>query len=172
MTTEQPSSTPQQPSRRKEPSLNPPSYVLNQHGGRVLEPGSAVQLKGQQIRPTVYVGSRLLVRNSALADVREALDRAAAAGGLKTSYRPVDPELQALAERYELTELAGRVLVTRVEFEPASDQPATPPDAWQVLQNFRSLVGPGSDQSHQVSLEHLLAANTGNEPRQWLCIRM
>src|SRR5947209_8574193 len=76
------------PRRRREPSLNPPPEVLNKHGGRVLDPSSAVRLPGQPaIRPTVYVGSRLLVRSAKLGDgVLAALNQAAAESNVRIAF--------------------------------------------------------------------------------------
>ena len=49
---------------RKEPSLNPPKYLLNRHGGRVLDPSSAVRSANQPaVRPTVYVGGQQVSYN-------------------------------------------------------------------------------------------------------------
>lgn len=67
------SSTPSVPSarspRRREPSLSPPEYVLTRHGGRVLDPTTAVRLRNQpSLRATVYVGGRLLLRGAAVVD--------------------------------------------------------------------------------------------------------
>src|ERR1700709_965698 len=87
-------------SRRKEPSLEPPAYVLNQHGARVLDPVNAIRTRGQAVRPTIYVGARLLVRNVALAAARSTPSRAAAAFGLRATSRPVDRELAALTSRH------------------------------------------------------------------------
>ncbi len=154
------------PRRRREPSLNPPPEVLNKHGGRVLDPANAVQLPGQpQIRPTVYVGARLLVRSAKLdGDLLAALNQAAAEANLRLMFDPADLELFELARRAGLEELALRVLTTRVRLAAATDRPAAPPDAWQVLQTFRAIVGPANPLASQVSLDHLLTASRGTGP--------
>ena len=146
--------------RRREPSLNPPAEVLNTHGGRVLDPSSAVRLPGQPpLRPTVYVGARLLVRSVKLDDaVLPALNQAATEAGLRLAFDEADATLLELAREAGLEELALRVLATRVRLEPATDKPAAPPDAWKVLQNYRSIVGPANPAAYQVSLDHLLTA--------------
>ena len=149
--------------RRREPSLKPPVEVLNKHGGKVLDPSSAVRLPGQPpIRPTVYVGARLLVRSVKLDDeVLPALNQAATEAGLRLVFDEADANLLDLARQAGLEDLALRVLATRVRLEAATDKPAAPPDAWKVLQNFRSIVGPDSPAASQVSLDHLLTATSG-----------
>ncbi|HEY0166845.1 MAG TPA: S8/S53 family peptidase [Jatrophihabitans sp.] len=151
------------PRRRREPSLNPPPEVLNKHGGRLLDPSSAVRLPGQPaIRPTVYVGWRLLVRSVKLDDeVLPALNQAASESNLRLVFDQADAKLLGLARQAGLEDLALRVLATRVRLEPASDKPAAPPDAWQVLQSFRSIVGSDNPAASQVSLDHLLTATDG-----------
>jgi len=151
-----------QPRRRREPSLNPPPEVLNKHGGRVLDTANAVRLPGQPpIRPTVYVGARLLVRSVNLDDrVLPALNRAASEANLRLVFDKADATLLEQARKAGLEELALRVLTTRVGLEPATDKPAAPPDAWRVLQNFRAIVGPTNPIANQVSLDHLLTATT------------
>ncbi|MEO6503872.1 MAG: S8/S53 family peptidase [Jatrophihabitantaceae bacterium] len=146
--------------RRREPSLNPPAEVLTKHGGRLLNPSNAVRLPGQPaIRPTVYVGSRLLVRSVKLDDeVLPALNQAASESNLRLVFDQADAKLLALARQAGLQDLALRVLTTRVRLEPATDKPAAPPDAWQVLQSFRAIVGPDNPAANQVSLDHLLSA--------------
>jgi len=149
--------------RRREPSLNPPAEVLNRHGGRLLDPGSAVRLPGQPpVRPTVYVGARLLVRSVKLDDaVLPALNQAASESNLRLVFDPADADLLQVARQAGLEELALRVLATRVRLEPATDRPAAPPDAWHVLQSYRAIVGPASPAANQVSLDHLLTATNG-----------
>jgi subtilisin family serine protease len=149
--------------RRREPSLNPPAEVLNKHGGRLLDPASAVRLPGHPpVRPTVYVGARLLVRSVKLDDeVLPALNQAASESNLRLVFDPADANLLELARQAGLEELALRVLATRVRLEPATDKPAAPPDAWHVLQSYRAIVGPSSPAARQVSLDHLLTATGG-----------
>jgi len=148
------------PRRRREPSLNPPPEVLNRHGGRVLDPSSAVRLPGQPpVRPTVYVGARLLARSGKLdGDVLSALNQAAAEANLRLVFDPADAQLLELARGVGLEKLALRVLTTRLRLEAATDKPAAPPDAWQVLQTYRAIVGPDSPAANQLSLDHLLTA--------------
>ena len=50
-------------SAQREPYV-PPGSVLDQVDGRVLDPGTALSVKGVRPRSTVYVGPRLLVSRS------------------------------------------------------------------------------------------------------------
>ena len=110
----------QRRARRREPSLNPPPYILNQHGARVLDPTNAVRAPGQPaVRATVYVGSQLLVRDADVAGGARAADQ----GGqlrwsLDATFVPLDPQLLAVAERHGLRELADRTLASRVVLTP------------------------------------------------------
>jgi len=55
--------------KQRPPRMTPPPYVLDNHGGIVLDPSSALKLKDEQLRPTLYVGSSLLVRTTDLKNV-------------------------------------------------------------------------------------------------------
>ena len=55
----------------------PPREVLSQLFGRVLDPGTAMRVKGVTPRPTAYVGHRLLVPTLRVADVVPVLAEAA-----------------------------------------------------------------------------------------------
>ena len=140
--------------------------MLTKHGGRVLDPAVAVRLPGHPpVRPTVYVGARLLVRSVKLDDeVLPALNQAASESNLRLVFDPADANLLELARQSGLESLALRVLATRVRLEPATDKPAAPPDAWHVLQSYRAIVGPASPAANQVSLDHLLTATNGFYP--------
>src|SRR5690349_10174213 len=48
------------PSAQREPAV-PPRHVLDQVSGRVLDPGTALTIKGVTPRSTVYVGPRLTI---------------------------------------------------------------------------------------------------------------
>ena len=161
MTSEPPNSPTSAQAHRREPSLSPPPYVLDKHGSRVLDPDSAVRVKGQTIRPTVYVGASLLVRARDWADerVQSALGSAARSSGLRPVPQPADPELQALAQQAELVELGDRLLMVKVALEPLDEHnPAAPPDAWPVLQQYRVLVRDEPGLADVVTLDHLLTA--------------
>src|SRR6185312_10333701 len=145
---------------RKEPSLNPPRYVLNRHGGRVLDPESAVRTAAQPaVRPTVYVGGQLLVRDRDLETVRPLMARVLERLRLRARYLPVDQELYRLAERHGLQELADRILLHRIALANVDHEPAAPPDAWVVLQEYRAQFRKGEPAAEMVTLEHLLSGS-------------
>jgi Subtilase family len=153
-------------SRRREPSLSPPPYVLNNHGGRVLDPVTAVRLRGQPpVRATVYVGARLLLRGAAVVngDLPDDLKKAAEQAGLVATIEDRDRALLALADEAGVGSFARRTTVVRVNLDPAGDGPAVPPDSWQVIQNYRAIVGVDSQRSKQVSLDHLVTATADIE---------
>jgi hypothetical protein len=155
----------QNPQRRREPSLSPPPYVLNKHGSRVLDPDSAIRLKGQvDIRATVYVGASMLCAKTDWDNdtrMREALDAAAELVGLKLgASAEFDRELAAAAERAGLTELSNRLLTVRIGLEPIDDSmPSAPPDAWQVVQNFRAQFSDEPEMAAKITLDHLMTAS-------------
>jgi subtilisin family serine protease len=156
-----PPATPGSSPRRREPSLSPPDYVLNRHGSRVLDPATAVRLPDQrQIRPTVYVAARLLLRGFDVSGgaVPAALQRAARNAGLEARVYPPDAELAAEAKRSGVAELAARTLVARIDLLPLSKGPAVPPDAWQVLQNYRADPEVSVEDARNLSLDHLTTA--------------
>jgi hypothetical protein len=118
----------------------PPTSMLARFGARELDPATAPLLPGQAIRPTVYIGNRLLAR-------RDVLDRA---GG------PLTAAAERLGLRMHLGEQAPGARVTgtvRLWVEPGGDRPVAL-DAWQVLQEARSLAG--VDAVRGVGLDHLV----------------
>ncbi|SDJ44249.1 Subtilase family protein [Frankineae bacterium MT45] len=155
------------PQRRREPHLSPPAYVLNKHDSRVLDPDNAVRFPGQIIRPTVYVASELLVRYGAFDEVRKPLAEAAGES-LKLEITRPDPKILAFARKFELVELAERILTVRVRFVAADPEaPLAPADAWTILQRFRAAVGRKSAAARAVTLNHLLSASVdiGGAPK-------
>jgi hypothetical protein len=108
--------------------LSPPDYVLNRHGSRVLDPTSAVRLKNQKrIRPTVYVGARLLLRGYDVSDgtVPEALQHAARDAGLEASVYPPDVELAQEAKRSGVADLAAPCPRSTTRFQLSASAHAT-----------------------------------------------
>jgi Subtilase family len=148
--------------RRREPNLTPPDHVLINHGGRMLDPSTAVRLPAGQspVRSTVYVGARLLLRGYDISagTVPEPLQDAARDAGLHASIYGPDVSLAQEADRAGVADVAARTLVARVELTPLGDGPAAPADAWQVLQNYRARVGATSAEAANVSLDHLTTA--------------
>ena len=155
---------PPPPSRSPErDALIPVSpYALERYRARILDPTTAARIEGQgSFRSTVYLGDRLLVSGRIGSDARRALDDAAAESDLRIVETAADQErirrLRAVAEKLRVD--AGGLLTTAIRLEPFGDKPVDAPDAWKVLQRYRTLVGPGSAAASQVALDHLLTAN-------------
>lgn len=131
-----------QTQRRPRPSAD----VLARHGGRVLDPVDAVRLPGQPApRPTAYVADQLVVASGLRQ--REVLEHLArAAGECHAELEPDDRGTQLAA--------AGHDVPRTVRLRPAGDAPASPRDAWQVLQRFRASIG--DELAGSVGLDHLL----------------
>ncbi|MEP7178730.1 MAG: S8/S53 family peptidase [Pseudonocardiales bacterium] len=148
----------------REPLLAPSAEVLVRYNARVLDPSTAVRVPGQPpIRPTVYIGDRLIVSGMATDATRGTLADAAKRNGLQIVLDKDSSHLRT-------AELARRVgfqddptlFSHAVRLVPAGGGPAEPPDAWLVLQTFRALVGRGAAAAQQqVALDHLLTATTG-----------
>ena len=149
-----------QPAVGREPMLLPSPDVLLRYNARVLDPTTAWRrFPDEVIRPTVYVGNRLLLRNVVPGSGRfQALEDAAAAHGLS-----VVPVVADQRHADALASFGGRSAVNaypqRVELKP-QESPAIPADAWPVLQSYRSLVGE-AQVPQDVALEHLLTATVG-----------
>jgi hypothetical protein len=137
MISEQPAQNPlPSTSRRREPSLSPPSYVLNKHGSRVLDPDSALRIKGQlRVRPTVYVGASLLAQASDLTEtLRSELQRAANQFNLRLGEESTDTELLNLAAEVDAGLDRGKSAPDRGKSSPDQrDQRATREDSVSAL---------------------------------------
>ncbi|WP_180934906.1 hypothetical protein [Nocardioides ungokensis] len=123
-----------QPRARKpldrEPAV-PPRSTLAPVQGRVLDPGTAITVKGVDPRPTVYVGPRVLV--SASVDFEGALEvLRAVARPLKWEVvpRPEDPRTAGL-----------KYAVRAVDIRVASGEATIAPDGWTLLQQTRAQFG-------------------------------
>ena len=140
--------------------LLPSPEVLIRYNARVLDPATAWRrFPDEVIRPTVYVGNRLMLRDVTQGSVRYgALQVAAKAHGL--SVEPVAAD-QAHADALARSARHDPVpsYPQRVELRPL-ESPAVPADAWPVLQSYRALVGEAQT-PQDVALEHLLTATTG-----------
>ena len=144
---------------RRRPRLSPPAYVLNKHDSRVLDPDQAVAFAGQTVRPTVYVGAELIANYGAFTDEMRTALADAAGEKLKLEVTLPDERMLEFAKRNDIFELAQRVLTVRVKFVPADENaPMMPPDAWTILQHYRSTVGRNSDAANAVTLNHLMMA--------------
>ena len=131
--------------------------TLARYNARVLDPVTAVRMPGEaRIFPTIYIADSLLVGGEAADVAVPILADVAAEQGLR---------LAATDEPRPLRDFGlGRdsgvdvLLPRRVTLRAAGDTPAAP-DAWSVLQGFRSAVGDRPELRGQVSLDHLLFAH-------------
>jgi hypothetical protein len=130
----------------------------------VLDPLTAPLFPDQTVRPTVYIARWMLVRGLPGSATLNAVSRAAEQNGMKVTISDLDrrfDELIRSSDFANLAELAGRTWVTRVTLTPAVEGPSGPPDAWKVLQTYRSIVGPQNAAAANVGLDHLMTAATG-----------
>ena len=144
--------------------INLPAAVLQRHGARVLDPGTAVAVRGYPTpRSTVYRARTLLVPGDLLADrgfiaaVNRVLERAGmnlvpVESDRDTSDRRGDA-LRRLPRPAVLVPAEGNILPVEV-------------DAWRALQTLRA-AATGREQSEldetavrRIALEHLLIGTT------------
>ena len=136
---------PSRPSYQREPA-HPPRHVLDQVSGRVLDPGTALQVKGVTPRSTVYVGPRLTISRS---------------GDVATQIRQLEEVAEELgwdldtsdAER-ELAEHRRRLGLVRVELRVKGQRATLAPDGWVLLQQARARFG--LEAMKGVGLDHLV----------------
>lgn len=144
----------------REPLLAPSAELLVRYNARVLNPSKAVRVPGQPpIRPTVYIGDRLIVSGSASDQATGTLAEAAKRNGLQIVVDEGSRHVRTseLAHRAGLQELTS-LFSTAVRLVPAGSGPAAPPDAWPVLQTFRALIGRSDAGQQQVALDHLMTS--------------
>ncbi|MGI8523905.1 MAG: S8 family peptidase [Nocardioides sp.] len=142
------------PGQRADRSLwrdpNPPGKAaLSAVQGRVLDPGTAISVKGIDPRPTAYVGPRLVV--SGLVDAAERIAR------LTQAAEKLD---WTLTVRDDVPERGAAVLV-RLEIGLADGQATLAPDGWVLLQHARARFG--IETMSGVGLDHLVFIR-GAEP--------
>ena len=144
--------------QRREPR---PEHLLP-HAGRTLDPSSAVRFQGQQLQPTIYTGSRLLIRPLAETDaIVDALRAAADEHNLDIDVNDIDERLVAIAREAGIGPDEPQPLILRVELLPRWDSgPVSPPDAWPVLQSYRNRFAADAPEPAAVQLEHLLTSHT------------
>jgi subtilisin family serine protease len=147
----------------REPLLAPSADVLVRYNARVLDPSKAVRVPGQPpIRPTVYIGDRLIVSGMAAEATKDTLQAAAYRNGLQVVLDEGSPHVRTseLAYRAGLQDLPV-LLSTAVRLVPLPGGPdalpPAPPDAWLVLQTFRARVDT-ADAAQQVALDHLMTS--------------
>src|SRR5215207_8064773 len=122
----------------------PPKWALAPVNGRVLDPSTALVVKGVQPRSTVYVGPRLTI--SRAVDFAETLD----------NLRDVADELgwDVTPEEEESTTARLPFGVRRVSLSVGSRQATLAPDGWTLLQQARARYG--LDRMRGVSLDHVV----------------
>jgi serine protease len=122
-----------------------PSWISGQ--GRVLDPGTALVTADDKIRPTVYVGSQLLISNRVDVDaVLRLLEPVAADLGWRIELEP---------EEDHIAKLPFGVRAVRLQITPTS---LIAPDAWTLLR--QAMARFGADEFVGVSLDHVLGART------------
>ncbi len=150
---------------RNEPALALAPEPWDKHRARRLDPTKALRLRGQTPpRTTLYAGDTLLLRGL-LADegALQVLRDVAAALKLRLvddGQACADAELLAGANLpEELKNDLRAIWVSVVRFEPDTDEPALPPDAWAVLQNLRARRPSPSGLLAGVALEHVVSSS-------------
>lgn len=143
---------------------------LDPRGARFLDPGTASRFEGQHLQPTAYAGAGLLVRpgddGEIDPEVLEALLAATEAEDWALEIDPVDRRLVELAGRAGVLRGGSNPLVVRASLvRPVGDhRPRPAPDAWPVLQRYRTTVG--AERYGAVQLQHLLTtAAAGTDGR-------
>jgi Subtilase family len=138
---------------------------LARHSGRTLDPSTAVRFAGQQLQPTVYAGSRLLVRPTANVDaILSALTAAAEEHHLDIDVNDLDERLVRLAREAGIGPDEPQPLVLRVELLPRFDDgPVAPPDAWPVLQSYRNRFAANRAERAAVQLDHLITSHSDHD---------
>ncbi len=146
--------------QRTEPDMD----LLLRTTSRTLDPSTATRFDDQRLQPTVYGGSRLLVRPTADEDaVMRQLRAAADKNGLEVVENPVDEQMRRLAREAGIGPEEPQPLILRVDLVPrASDAPIQPVDAWKVLQEFRAAFPADAPQRAAVQLDHVLTPHTEN----------
>jgi hypothetical protein len=160
------------PTRRVKPGRlkNEPTLALapepwDRNRARRLDPLKALRLRGQTPpRPTLYVGDTLLLRglvgdNHTLRALR---DVAAKLTLRIVDDAQVDRDARLLARAElpdELKDELRAIWVSVVQFEPDTDEPALPPDAWAVLQNLRAHRTAAQGQIAGIALEHVVTSS-------------
>jgi subtilisin family serine protease len=148
----------------REPVLDVPVDVLERYDARVLDPTTAVRVPGQPpIRPTVYLSDRLLVSGAASDLTLETLTSTATEHGFRVEPPLLPPELadarSALAAAAQVPDQHHFHSVA-IRLVPDESKPAPPPDAWAVLQAYRSKLARDDEAQKHVALDHLLTAGT------------
>lgn len=144
--------------RRTDPELD----FLIRHASRALDPTTAVRFRDQQVHPTVYGGSRLLVRPTVDEDaVLERLTEIASEFDLDVEVNAGDEHLRQLAREAGIGPEDPQPLLRRIELVPRSEEALVQlPDAWPVLQRFRASYPADAPQRQAVQLDHVLTSHS------------
>jgi subtilisin family serine protease len=141
---------------------DPETDLLLRHASRNLDPTKATRFRNQQLHPTVYGGSRLLLRPTPdenavitrLKDIAESF-------GLDVKVNPVDERMRQMAREAGIGPEEPQPLLLRVELVPLEENELVePPDAWPVLQKFRASYPAGAPERAAVQLDHVLTPHT------------
>lgn len=132
--------------------------------GRLLDPATALTIKGVEPRPTVYVGPRLVA--SARWDGADLLER------LQKVAEPLNWEVAVdktfARNRVDGSRIdAGPLGVSRFVLSVRDERAAQAPDGWVLLQQARAKLGPAALEG--VGLDHVLfssqlGANPHHDP--------
>jgi serine protease len=146
-------------STQREPFV-PPRHVLDQVDGRLLDPGTALSVKGVRPRSTVYVGPRLMVSlGPETATTIERLQQVAETLGWQATVHPDDepnrPEKGDPAGAF----VAGqgdrpRIGVVRLDLSVRDERATAAPDGWVLLQHARAAYG--IEAMSRVGLDHIV----------------
>ena len=144
--------------RRTDPDFD----LLIRHASRALDPTTAVRFRDQQVHPTVYGGSRLLVRPTVDEDaVLERLREVAGEFDLDVEVNAEDERLRQLAREAGISPQEPQPLLRRIELVPRSAEGLVQlPDAWPVLQRFRASYPANAPQRTAVQLDHVLTSHS------------
>src|ERR1700712_2176005 len=118
-------------SSQREPFV-PPRQVLDMVSGRLLDPGTALAVKGVRPRSTAYVGPRLIVSMTPDAPqvIANLKDVAATLGWEATVRTDDEAKSRALTDARDV--VPG---VIRLDLTVTDEKAAIAPDGWILLQN-------------------------------------
>jgi hypothetical protein len=155
-----------------------PDEALDRVHGRVLDPATALTVKGVEPRPTTYVGTALLVAGDRYDAVYGALERAAGELGWEVAEDPDYPPPRVRVDRegkpvrdpdnddglVPAAEDGWGPALRRIVISVASRTAQNAPDAWALLQQARA-VADGLDQLTGVGLDHVIEVHKPRRKR-------
>jgi Subtilase family len=148
----------------------PPKRFLDENEGRMLDPGTAMEVRGVRPMATTYVGPRLLI--STLVDVADALEklREVAEGygwtvtpergaNVRGRAKPRPPRMRK--NRPVWSDPGQSIGVIRVDIAVAESnrEAVQAPDGWLLLQQARAKFGLAA--MHGVGLDHIVFLRGG-----------